>query len=63
MDGDSDADMMKAVQNYMEGNEAKASSMMIAIMIPATVWWLRRLWIGYRLVKDGKPVENVTSWL
>jgi len=63
MDGDSQADMMNAVQAYRDGHAAKLSFMMIAAMIPATVWWLRRCWIGYALAKKDKPVENVTSWL
>ncbi len=34
-----------------------------AFTVPFALWWLRRCWIGYRLLKEGKPVTNITSWL
>lgn len=34
-----------------------------ATMGPIMAWWLWRSWKGYKALKDGKPVENVMSWL
>jgi uncharacterized membrane protein len=63
MDSDSTVDTAGAIQNYMTEHGEKVSFVMIAAMIPATIWWLRRCLIGYVLAKDGRPVENVMSWL
>lgn len=30
---------------------------------PFALWWLRRCWVGYRLLKKNLPVADVKSWL
>lgn len=62
MQGDPDA-MMGTIQSYVENSQTKAFMIGIVTMLPAVIWWLHRCWIGYTLARDGKPVENVTSWL
>ena len=55
--------MMTGMQSYIEGNMTKIWFITFVTMAPTTVWWLRRCWVGYKLAKEDKPVENVTSWL
>jgi len=35
----------------------------LGFTIPFLAWWLWRCWAGYKLLKDGKPVPKVMSWL
>jgi uncharacterized membrane protein len=34
-----------------------------AFTLPFVIWWFWRCIKGFRLLKAGKPVENVTRWL
>ena len=62
MDGDPGA-LVNAMQSYMDNNMTKISIFNMLGAAPPTLWWLHRCWRGYVLVKVGKPVEKVTSWL
>ncbi|MFH1158181.1 MAG: hypothetical protein V1721_04765 [Pseudomonadota bacterium] len=63
LSGDDPLAMINGIKNYMDNNMAKVSLITVATAVPTALWWLRRCWIGYALVKAGKPVENVKSWL
>ncbi|MCK5556064.1 MAG: hypothetical protein KAI76_07495 [Alphaproteobacteria bacterium] len=63
MRGDDPAAMMSGIQSYMDNNMTKVSLITMATIVPTAIWWIRRCWVGYVLVKVGKPVENVKSWL
>ncbi|MCE9506809.1 MAG: hypothetical protein K8R48_00630 [Alphaproteobacteria bacterium] len=54
---------MNAMQDYMQANMTKISLLTEPFMLLSAFWWLRRCWVGGMLAKNGKPVENVTSWL
>jgi uncharacterized membrane protein len=54
---------MNAMQGYMLENMGEISLITMPFMLLSALWWLRRLWVGYVLARNGKPVENVTSWL
>ena len=60
--GDQDM-VMGALQNYLTENTTKIQLLTLVTTLPVGIWWLRRCWIGYGLVKKDRPVENVTSWL
>jgi uncharacterized membrane protein len=62
MNGDPDA-LTQDLQGYIAGNMTKISIFNMIGAAPPTIWWLHRCWRGYVLLKEGKPVENVTSWL
>ncbi len=55
--------LMNGVQSYIDNNITKVSLIAMTTMAPTAIWWIRRCWIGYTLVKEGKPIENVKSWL
>jgi len=61
--GDYPVAMMSGIQSYMDNNMTKVSLITMATVVPTAIWWIRRCWVGYALVKAGKPVENVKSWL
>ena len=63
MKGDDPEAIMTGIQIYMEQNMKKVGLITTLTMAPTVIWWLRRCWVGYKLAKDGKPVENVMSWL
>ncbi len=62
MNGDPMA-LVTAMQSYFQHNMLKIEIFSSIGAAPPTVWWLHRCWRGYVLVKEDKPVENVTSWL
>lgn len=62
MNGDPEA-LINAVQAYMQDNMSRISVFNMLGAAPPTLWWIHRCWRGYRLLKEDKPVEHVTSWL
>jgi uncharacterized membrane protein len=60
--GDMDA-LTQALQNYMDANTGKIFLFNAIGAAPPTLWWLHRCWRGYVPLKEGQPVENVTTWL
>jgi uncharacterized membrane protein len=62
LNGDAEA-LMNGLQSYMDANMTKITIFNMIGAAPPTIWWLHRCWRGYALLKEGKPVENVTSWL
>jgi uncharacterized membrane protein len=48
---------------FINSNATKIYSIIAATAGPTFLWWIRRCWIGYAQAKEGKPVENVMSWL
>ena len=60
--GDPDV-VMASLQGYLTQNTTKMLLLTLVTTLPVGLWWLRRCWLGYKLVKEDKPVENVKSWL
>jgi uncharacterized membrane protein len=60
--GDPEA-VLNSLQNYMDANTGKIFMFNAIGAAPPTLWWLHRCWRGYVPLKEGKPVENVTTWL
>jgi len=56
-------ELMLNIKNYMENDMTKVTLLSMIPMLPVLVWWLRRCWYGYELLKQNKTIENVTSWL
>ena len=59
---DSEA-LMSSIQNFMSGEMSKMFIISIATFAPVVLWCFRRYWVGFRLLRQEKPVKNVTSWL
>jgi len=60
--GDPDA-VMNGFQSYVARYQTRIAVITAVTMAPPVIWWIRRCWIGYSLLKEDKPVEKVTSWL
>lgn len=61
--GDDPELLMAYVQGYIEREGSKVELLVAVTAVPTALWWLRRCWHGHTLAKEGKPVDNVTSWL
>jgi len=63
LDGGDPETIASGLQSYIQNNETKISIFNMIGAAPPTIWWIHRCWRGYVLAKQGKPVENVMSWL
>lgn len=54
---------MDQVDQYMQNSMDKISLYIMATSLPTLAWWLRRCWVGYRSLRNEKPIEKVMSWL
>jgi uncharacterized membrane protein len=62
--GGGDPDItLAALQGYLTRYETRIMIITTVTTMPAVIWWVRRCWVGYALLKEDKPVEKVTSWL
>ncbi len=54
---------MNQIDQYMNERMGKISLYISVTTIPTLIWWVRRCWNGFKLLKEDKPVEKVMSWL
>jgi len=56
-------EMMNSIYASMDKEIGKVTIICLIAVTPVVAWMFRRYWVGYKLIKEGKPIEKVKSWL
>lgn len=58
-----EGDIQTAIQALLMHNQKVIYLVTLVATSPFSIWWLWRCWYGYKRLKAGKPIPNVTSWI